>query len=398
MNASFLKSLNPEKTFALAENTELSVCQNITQKAFETYTDYLGTLTDLQICGSNAIGPLTAKTYKVADGGILHVTYNSADESLRILFDPLHGVLCNLPPKALENSPKICQPVLSVIPLDYTKQSPLDCNGMSYVLRLEDGTFVIWDGGYSADAERLYRYLSESSPLPEHQVVISAWIFTHSHLDHYGCFDAFTEKFADRVQVENFILNPLVNGEGVIRENRNDAFLTEKFPKLLRCYPNARAVRVHAGQRIEFAGAEIEILQTYEDILPEQMDWLNEASVVTRLKIAGQTALFCADCELRGDKRLILLGDALKSDFLQVAHHAFSGGTNELWDAVDPSYIFFTTSHETLLQRLLPSWRHGLYTNLFTRDSIKGVWAGDGHVKEFPLPFESDKDLQYRTI
>lgn len=128
-----------------------------------------------------------------------------------------------------------------------------------------------------------------------------------------------------------------------------------------------------------------------------QMDYLNEASVVTRLKVGGQTVLFCADCEMKGDNQLILLGDALKSDFLQVSHHAYSGGSPELWDAVDPEYLFWTTSYETLFPRLLPSWRHGLYTGLLTRDGIKGTWACDGWIKEFPMPLGSAKEVRYKT-
>lgn len=397
MNSLFLKSLNPEKSFSLAEDTELCVCEKVTPEAYDAYLGYLGSLLSLKESASNTVGSLRARTYRISGGGILHVTHNAGDGRLRILHDPLGGVLRDLPPQGAAISHKICQPVLSVMPLNFSQQNPIDCNGMGFVLLLEDGSFLIWDGGYAIDAERLYAYLWKSSPFPDHRIVISAWILTHSHGDHCGCFNAFTRLFAEQVTVRCFLLNPPVAGEGVIGQRACDSFLTETFPALLSRYPNARAVRVHAGQRAIFSGAEVEILQTYEDILPAQMDWLNEASVVTRLKVGGQTVLFCADCEMKGDNQLILLGDALKSDFLQVSHHAYSGGSPELWDAVDPGYLFWTTSYETLFPRLLPSWRHGLYTGLLTRDGIKGTWACDGWIKEFPMPLGSAKEVRYKT-
>lgn len=396
MNSLYLKPLNPEKTFSLADGIELCVCEDFAPAAFDAYLAYLGTLTNLRVSATNVIGPLRAHTYRIAGGGILHITYTETDASLRILHDPLVGALRALPPQSAAISGRICQPVLAVTPLNYTRQNPIDSNGMSFVLRLEDGSFIIWDGGYAIDAESLYCYLWDSSPFPDHRIVISAWILTHSHGDHYNCFSAFTRLFSDRVTVRCFLLNPPKAGEGVLT-NGYEPFLTEEFPKIPERYPNSRAVRVHAGQRAVFPGAEIEILQTYEDVLPMQMDYLNEASVVTRLKLGGQSVLFCADCELKGDRRLIRLGSALKSDFLQVAHHAYSGGSHELWDAVDPSFVFWTTSYETLFPRLLPSWRNGLYTDLFTRKGLKGSWACDGRIKEFPMPLDSVKSVRYRT-
>lgn len=397
MNSLFLRSLNPAKVFSLAGGTELCVCGNVTPEAFDMYLGYLGTLTSLKPCAANTIGPLRAHTYRILGGGLLHVTYTETDASLRILHDPLCGALRDLPPQSAAAGERICQPALSVMPLNFSQQNPIDSNGMSFVLLLEDGSFVIWDGGYPRDAENLYCYLYDHSPFPDHRIIISAWILTHSHIDHYGCFKIFTRMFSEQVTVRYFLLNPPDAGEGVLVARGYEPFLTNEFPELLTRYPNARAVRVHAGQRAVFAGAEIEVLQTYEDILPLQMDYLNEASVVTRLKIGGQTALFCADSEIKGDRRLILLGSALKSDFLQVPHHAYSGGTPELWDAVDPKYIFWTTSHETLFPRFLPAWRNGLYTGLFTRDGIRGTWACDGWIKEIPMPLENIKEVRYKT-
>ena len=39
-----------------------------------------------------------------------------------------------------------------------------------------------------------------------------------------------------------------------------------------------------------------------------------------------------------------MYGDLLQSDVVQVNHHGYSGGTNELYDLCDPSYALWTTS------------------------------------------------------
>ncbi len=395
MNTKFLKNLTPACRFRLVGGSELACCTGISSEAFRSYLDGLDALDSLREYARNTIGQSEFRTFRIENGGILHISYTGADLSLRIVEDPLTKPFDNLLPQQVLPRPRLCEPMLAVLPLDYTHRDITDGNGMGYAVLLEDGTWVVWDGGYPCDADSLFAYLYDRSPLPGHRVVISAWILTHSHFDHYGCFRSFTRLYADRVQVRYFLLNPPEKDGEVINPGAVDSFLTVGFPELLGRYPDARAIRVRAGQRMALHGAELEILQTYEDVLPKRMNWLNETSVVTKLHIAGQTVLFTADCELSGDTRLILLGEGLKSDIFQVAHHAYSGGSPALWDAVAPSWLLFSTNYETLTLRLLPSWQKGLYTQLYTREGILDAFASDGAVKELPLPLTARKQVRF---
>lgn len=79
MNSLFLKSLNPEKSFSLAEDTELCVCEKVTSEAYDAYLGYLGSLSSLKESASNTVGSLRARTYRISGGGILHVTHNAGD-------------------------------------------------------------------------------------------------------------------------------------------------------------------------------------------------------------------------------------------------------------------------------------------------------------------------------
>lgn len=397
MNHHFLKNLNPAHRYRLGGGGELVCCSDVSPGAFSAYLSWLDQQANLQEYARHSIGQSVFRTYRIQNGGILHISYTGADRTLRVTEDLLTKPFDALMPQPALSKPRLCEPMLAVLPLDYTHRDMTDGNGMGYAALLEDGTWIVWDGGYPCDAELLFAYLSDRSPLPDHRVVISAWILTHAHYDHYGCFRSFTRLYADRVQVRYFLLNPPEKDDAVIAEGVVDPFLTRDFPELLERYDGARAVRVHAGQTMELHGAKLEILQTFEDVLPRRINWLNEASVVTRLHLAGQTILFTADCEITGDQQLILLGDGLKSDFLQVAHHAYSGGGPELWDAVSPEWLLFSTNYETLTRRLLPSWQKGIYTALLTRPGIKSLYASDGVIKEFPLPLENRHQVRFRS-
>ena len=80
-----------------------------------------------------------------------------------------------------------------------------DNGGMSYVVRLSDGTFIVIDGGYNTDAEakNLYSILKANNPL-KGEPVISAWFITHMHIDHYGALFNFARLYADSVKVLGF--------------------------------------------------------------------------------------------------------------------------------------------------------------------------------------------------
>jgi hypothetical protein len=52
-----------------------------------------------------------------------------------------------------------------------------------------------------------------------------------------------------------------------------------------------------------------------------------------------------ADSDEDVSSRLVdIYGNTLKSDFMQVNHHGYSGATCELYDHVSPAYTLWTTS------------------------------------------------------
>ena len=86
-------------------------------------------------------------------------------------------------------------------------QVHLEDFGLSYVIRLSDGRFIIFDGGWNfePDRNRLFECLKAGSP--DEKPVIAAWILTHPHGDHYLCFLGFMEQYGDQVVIEKFLFN-----------------------------------------------------------------------------------------------------------------------------------------------------------------------------------------------
>jgi beta-lactamase superfamily II metal-dependent hydrolase len=81
---------------------------------------------------------------------------------------------------------------------------------------------------------------------------------------------------------------------------------------------------------------ETEILLTVDDLVSPPSD-PNETSMIFRVKVAGQTILFTGDTYQAPAKQLAAeMGDALKCDFCQLAHHALNGGHEDLYNAADP--------------------------------------------------------------
>ncbi len=209
--------------------------------------------------------------------------------------------------------------------------------GMSYAIRLCDGRFIVFDGGWEMeeDADPLMRVLLSQSD--GGRPIIAAWIMTHPHIDHYRCAACFLKKYGENVTVERFIYNfPDKNtccAELLEREGGDDPLNRFYFAV---AQSGARVYRAHTGQIYNIGGASMEILASPDDAFYSAIDNLNVISLVVKLRLAGQTILFPADSCFAGVKLKERWGRYLKSDILQVTHHGFPGGDIETYDLIAP--------------------------------------------------------------
>lgn len=224
--------------------------------------------------------------------------------------------------------------------------------GMSYVIQLRDGSFILMDGGVydEDDMQYLYELLVKKTPADQ-RPVIAAWMFTHPHHDHIELPAYFVKQYAAKVEIRSFLyqfpdcekLGALYRGEERVAE---DVRLLEE--SMASCYPEAAVHTIHTGQKYVFPGAKIEILFTYEDADPQKLKSYNDTSAAWRVTFDnGTTFLVLGDCMGSTCRKLAdQYGESMKSDILQLTHHGLLGGDKGLYQLIDPQICFWATPKE----------------------------------------------------
>jgi len=275
----------------------------------------------------------------------------------------------------------------------------LNWNMSCFLFRTRQGKLVVIDGGRDTeeDAEHILKCLETLSG--GEKPVVSAWLFTHLHADHYGVPELLCTcpELAERVQVEHFYCN----------------FLTEEFYTTLAKernprYAQARETLLNMGNTL---GAQVHTVEVGDLIQVDELSFevlrvpsleqaadmnMNDSSVVYKLTHdSGQTILFLADAEWVCSNDLMKLPpEKLKSDFVQVGHHGCGNVSRQCYEAIDADFYLFQ-----ICDRF---WygdnAEGLNTHntgvLRTRSFIREMGKQpenifrDGHgILTFPLPF-----------
>ena len=94
----------------------------------------------------------------------------------------------------------------------------------------------------------------------------------------------------------------------------------------------ATLYQARTGQKYYFANATVEILHTYDDLMPffVRSDNTNHTNILFSIDIEGQRIMVTGD--LTNNGFLVAAnryGEYLKSDILQVAHHGNGDGSND---------------------------------------------------------------------
>ena len=250
--------------------------------------------------------------------------------------------------------------------------------GTCYVIMLEDGRFVIIDGGRQASTEadaiwntmlKLYQkaYGSSAQPSSQRPIHVAAWYLTHAHDDHYSAFYKMAELIAnDRTKKSAFVIDYVIanipSTSALMRENSTTTLGLENNKKIYALQNqigNFQYLKVHTGQRIYLANLMIEVLMTFEDHLPNRILNTNDACVVTRFhfkssgaaknslvtSLSGDavTVMFLGDSWRPSSRYLCAMyGEYLKSDISQIAHHGNIGCEQELYALIAPTGVLFS--------------------------------------------------------
>ena len=255
--------------------------------------------------------------------------------------------------------------------------------GLGVVFTNPDGSYVIVDGGWDADTEILYRYLKNNNKREDGKVVIRAWILTHPHEDHWGNIVEFAARYAGETvrceeagciandgQIHDYsdvtveYLVAQLNPQYCASSYRGSAVIYEAAARL-----GAETIVPQTGQQMYFGELNVEFLYTLETLLnPDSMERYhtyvdgNEQSLIFRAKFAeGQSVLITGDMSKEESEHVDAMYDThLKSDFVQVAHHALNESTDRFYDTlVKALYVMVPTSTHATVTRYGMSKRDG---------------------------------------
>lgn len=259
----------------------------------------------------------------------LNVTYKGKSQTLRIVIEG--GI--NLPPTKCENIEKVDTLVTQM----QTSFFSVDC-GMSYIIRLSDGAFVVIDGGYAEyDEPEHFLELLNNQKIDSQPPVIKAWFITHPHADHYNMFLKIMNEYTDKVIVENVIYN-WPPKELASNWSSN----VEDFNECVKNLEETHVIIGRTGYRFELCGSVFEILYSPDDGANE-VNNINSASIVIKQTTNERVILYLADIEKVAADIILKEYDEeyLKAEILQVAHHGFWGASNELYTIIDPETLIW---------------------------------------------------------
>lgn len=286
----------------------------------------------------------------------LFYCYQNGETCIFVFWDAsIHTVFVTAEP--MQALPSVERPTLSsgdTLAPTITQVS-LKMGGMSYVVRLCDGSFVCIDGGRccAEDVDALYALLCALSAGKKPDVAL--WLFTHPHDDHITLAAAFLEKYREKVDVRAFAYQFADHGKTPLTMEDASPILNDidRLEKAIGAYENATVYTLHTGQSYYLKGVEIEVLWSLDNTYPSQYFSLNNTCSALRFKFDnGKTVIFPADC-MHEECRQIMhtYGDYLKSDILQVTHHGLIGGDKGLYQQIDPEICLWSSKEERFLGR-----------------------------------------------
>jgi hypothetical protein len=211
-------------------------------------------------------------------------------------------------------------------------------NGMCYVIRLDDGSFIVVDGGHGdpTQVDNLYNTMKKQAPNPDN-IVIAAWFFSHDHGDHTQTFQPFVNKYKDMVTVERFIYN--FPGE----EQGNTSTVYKNIQSYISgFFKEAKIVKAHPGQVFHIRNSKITILYTMDVYESEKLSDTNNASIVWQMELEGKKFMCLGDySESSLHLKKLYSKETLKSDIVQIAHHGISGQDGSIYPIIEPEYAFW---------------------------------------------------------
>ena len=279
-------------------------------------------------------------------------------------------------------------------------QIALEDFALSDVIRLSDGTFVVIDGGNDIELEADYLMNCLKRQSPYEKPIISMWIITHEHCDHYGGFQAFYRKYKDEVTIESFLLNFMdatPEFKKIVPELEDDvSYEGLDIVNNLIKESGIPVIRAHTGQVFELAGMRFELISGADDNVYSDVCSPNTLSLIIKIYAENQTLLLPGDSFFEYIDLEARYGKYLKSDILQIPHHGFGGGTIEGYELINPDVCVAPVSE---LNFFTINSQRPFNIHIVHNLNVKEFYTGDEDVTlELPYKFkESGRKLMLET-
>ena len=388
---SFYKAGNSVDEFIIS-NTNLNEYQDYLKKleanGYTCYTTHRIT--------ENHFATYTNDKYTVTAG------YYDYETSARILIEPL------APAVGLE-SENVYTPVttsqITMLGMEYkNNDGGYTSNGLSVLIRLTDGRFIVVDGGFNRTkhSTELMRQLKEQSSAyakSTKDITIAAWIITHPHGDHDGLLYGRYSDFMG-ITVERVLANFLSESELTKADNSSTVggnWSTSEGFEYSKVLTAAKALKatvhqIHVGQVFYFADLKMEVLYTIESFGPKVCNALNTTSVVLRMEFGGET-VYLSTGDATGNGMEIctkMYGDYLQSDIVQVCHHGYStwgndSGMIKAYNTINAPTVLWPQGLNAY-----PTYKTlGYNAVLFTVSNYKEVYVSgaEGDTITLPIPY-----------
>ena len=392
----------------ISENTTSYLYEDCTLDDYEAYLANLENL-EFEEYATNAYGENKFATFTKGNT-VVHVTYTPVNGTILVTDQATDTLPTTKEQNIYED--KGIQPL--IIQLDHNNTTNGGI-GMSYIVRLADGSFIIVDGGHTEknydNANRLYDLLRQYTP--EGKIQIAAWLITHCHSDHIGGFISFVERYSNEADIEQVIYNTATYGQ--FKANADASNKATQKEAILLSYINQDAFTAtiallklngtkistcHSGYEYNIRNAVINVMFTLEDVFPKvfSVDHNDANNTCSVFKISftdenvDQTLLITGDsstyeCDAMYAK---YTGDELKSTFVQAIHHGISCGSYELYSKMNPEVVLWPSGCTRIINQLYQSQNQYFVDE---QSGVKEIVLSDYGTRTFALPYTAPEGL-----
>ena len=326
---------------------------------------------------------------------VLHAYYIASENSVRVAVDHTKNTeLPMLEDTSLNYGEKVTETTFTLF--DFDGKTHKD-KGNCFIITLEDGSFIIHDGGSNngdTEDDELWKLLKYLNKREDGRIVIAAWIISHSHSDHVHAFNKLIAEHYRELTLER-VIHSEASDTQIYNYYKGGHYIAKTLPSRL-IETQATVHKAHTGQTFQIRNLKFEVMFTTEDNYPYAMGpagGYNNASLCTRFYIGEgedlQTMMITGDVIRVASERLVsMYGDALKCDILQVAHHGL-GGSVDLYKYCAPSIVLYPHTQSQLNNHMEVnnSYSWAVVTrSLINQENVVLVVVADKGHKTISLP------------